>query len=188
MTPRHIAYFDQRSGVCLREWLGELPEPDIDPTLVGDGRLAAMNTFQQSVAPALVNEIGLDVTHIGWPVGDFCYCVFDPVTRFLDWGPERFYIELATATLEVTANQRSHRPIRESHAGHHVFDITGTPWERFHGQIFGRFVRHERGWAFLPSSNQVMMSVRARQALAEAPIDILAAQFATRVPVGQQVT
>ena len=117
---RHFAYFDQNTGAWIRECRGPVPDPDIDTRLVGDARLGALNTWQQRIAPAGQDEVGLDVTHIGWPVGDFCYCAFDPVTRLLDWGPERFYIEIEMMALEVVANQRSHRPIRDAAPGQRV--------------------------------------------------------------------
>lgn len=184
---RHFAYFDQNTGAWIRECRGPVPDPDIDTRLVGDARLGALNTWQQRIAPAGQDEVGLDVTHIGWPVGDFCYCAFDPVTRLLDWGPERFYIEIEMMALEVVANQRSHRPIRDAAPGQRVLDITGTWLEQYHGNIYGRFVRQDCGWAFLPSSNQMIVPDRVRQALAETPFDVLAVQFAVKVPVGQQV-
>ena len=177
MTTRHIAFFRQSDGAWVREWEGQVPVPAFDPALIGDARLAALNGWQQQVIPAELGEIGLDVTHLGWPVGDFCYCTFDPVTRILDWGPDRFYVEIDIMMLEVVANQRSHRPLRAADPRRHVIDITGTPWEPFHGQIFGRFVQQARGWSFVPSSNQALVPTGARQALTEAPIDLLAEQL-----------
>ena len=69
---RHVAFFRQSTGAWVREWRGPIPAPDLDPQLAGDARLAALNAWQQGVAPAGDDEVGLDVPRFDWPLGDFC--------------------------------------------------------------------------------------------------------------------
>jgi len=172
MSTRHFAFFRQDDGTCTREWSGPVPEPEIDPLLVGDARLAALNAWQQTVAPAEPGEVGLDVTFIGWPVGDFCYCVFDAVGRRLEWGPERYYIEINTTTLEIVANTQSHRPIRDAVPGQHVIDITGTCLEPYHGRIFGTVVRRGDTWGLDPVRDTDVIPATVQRQLEAARLDL----------------
>lgn len=133
----------------------------------------------------------LDVTQFGWPVGDHVWHVWDDTSRLLDW-PESSvhkFIEINLDTLEVVANHSSHRPVRDAVPRQHVFDITGTPYEQFHGQIWGRFVWRGDRWGFEPSNRvhrwnwrrpiaslrrvgEQLVRPETRRALAEAPIDL----------------
>ena len=173
---RHFAFFQQRTGNYVREWKGPVDPPLVDSALSGDAREAALNRWATRVSYPELNEIGLDVTHIGWPVGDFCYCHFDEVERRLEFGLPRHYIEVRLDTLEIVANQESHRPIQDSVPGQRVIDITGTCLEPLHGHIFGRFVKRGHGWAIEPSP---VVPIDVRLSLAEVPIDII-------IPAGEK--
>ena len=66
---------------------------------------------------------------------------FSPMVRF-----NLHLLSDSTAeTLEIVANQESHRPIRDGVPGQRVLDVTGTWLEPYHGNIFGRFVRRGEG-------------------------------------------
>ena len=166
MITRHFAFFRQGSGAWVREWKGPVPEP---PQWVVRLRWAfLLNYWATVVSGAQRGEIGLDVTHIQWPVGDFCYCRFDEVDRRLDWGPPRHYIEVNIETMEVVANTESHRPVRDAVPGQHVIDITGTRLESHFGHIFGRFTQLiDGGWMLMP--NQALPEAQ-RRALASAAV------------------
>lgn len=210
----HFAWFHRWRRHWLAEWAGFVPRPEIDPDLVGDAWLAAMNQWRRRVQDQLEDHscldhaidleawaaclaegpgrgVCVDVTRYGWPVGDYVWCRYNPVLHDIEWPEEHTFIEVRTDTLEVVANQRSHRPIRDAVPGQRVIDITHTPWARFYGSIFGRFVwREAEGrWGFEPTTTRRRWSWRhpitswcargaplvppaVRAALAEAPIDL----------------
>ena len=163
---RHFAFFRQLTGEYIREWAGPVPAPSAWVTRLGWPWL--LNRWATLVSQPQRGEIGLDVTHIGWPVGDFCYCTCDVVDRRLDCGPPRHYIEVHLTTGEIVANQESHRPIRSAVPGQRVLDITGTALEPYHGQLFGRFVPFEGRLIFEPARHVP----RLRKALAAAAADL----------------
>ena len=153
MVERHFAFFRQSDGTYTREWQGPVASYrpgwwDVVPFL----RTLAMTRWATRVSQPRPGEVGLDVTPIKWPVGDFCYCTLDlhQPKPMLDWGPPRHYIEVKMDTLEIVANQESHRPIRDAVSGQRVLDITGTWLEAYHGNIFGRFVQRGEQWALEP--------------------------------------
>lgn len=164
---RHFAFFRQGSGECVREWKGAIADPP--PWVVRTGWRWLLNRWATHVSQPQRGEVALDVTHIGWPVGDFCYCTFNEVDRLLDWGPARHYIEVREDTLEIVANQESHRPIRSAVPGQLVIDITGTALEQHYGHIFGRFVRGQAGWYLEPLRG--LIPVTTQLALSEVPIN-----------------
>jgi hypothetical protein len=106
-------------------------------------------------------EVGLDVTHIGWPVGEFCYCRFDEIDRRLDWGPPRHYLEIRTDTGEIVAQLESHRPVRAAVPGQVVIDVT----------------------ALVEQMRQYRAAAPVRHALSEAPCDTVPVQARDRVAV-----
>ena len=188
----HLVWFRRTTGQWIGEWKGLVPEPDIDPTIIGDERLRLMNAWQQRIQSTLgprclpgeqewnLDEwdacpsggaVCLDVTRFGWPIGDHAWHRWDDPHRMLDWGDEHTFIEIRTDTMEIVANQRSHRPIRDAVPGQHVVDITHTQWARFYGRIFGRFIwrEGEQRWSFMPSGTE---GCCAPKELAEAPIDL----------------
>lgn len=171
MVMRHFAFFRQDTGEYVRESAGPVPDPDIDPALTGDARSAALNAWATDVSAPQAGEIGLDVTHIGWPIGDFCYCRFDVVDRSLHWGPPRYYVEIALDRMEIAANQESHRPVRSTDPTRLVIDITGTALEPLHGHLFGRLVRRSRHWALEPRHDRLLAEPTQR-ALEAARIDL----------------
>lgn len=167
---RHFAFFDQITGNYIREWKGPVPSPNI--RWWQRNRQVALDKWATDVSKPGQGEVGLDVTHIGWPVGDFCYCTFDPVDRRLEWGPPRHYVEVSLDTLEVVANTESHRPIRDAVPNQHVFDITSTAWEPYFGHIFGRFQKINDQWTFLPNEDTAIVPKSVQKILAEAPIGL----------------
>jgi hypothetical protein len=150
MIDLHVAYFAQADGSWIREAHGLVEAPDLDPTLMGEARLGALNAWQQRVAPAGRGEVGLDVTGFGWPLGQFRYCRFDIKDRRLDWGPPRAYIEIDLRSRMVVANVRTHLPIVPAVPGQVILDITGTAWEPYHGRVFGVLTRTPAGWMVQP--------------------------------------
>lgn len=149
---RHFAFFRQDDGGYVREWKGDVPTPD-------SGELA--NDWATRVSAPEPGEIGLDVTGIGWPEGDFCYCRFDVVDRMLDWGPPRRYVEFEVGPdyVEVIANAESHRIIRPAFQNRVILDVTGTSWEPFWGQIWGRVDRTAGQAAFVvPSARGALVA------------------------------
>lgn len=152
---RHFAFFDAVTGVYVREWRG--PVEAYRPRWWHGQR--ERDRWATRVSRPAPGEVGLDVTHIGWPVGDFCYCRFDSVDRMLDWGPPRYYIQIHDR--EIIANQESHRPIY----GEGILDITGTALEPFHGRLFGRLTRVDGRWR--------LASTAPLPALAEAELDLV---------------
>ena len=128
----------------------------------------------------------LDVTQFGWPVGDHVWHVWNRTDRLLDWPDASWhrFIEIRMDTLDVVANQSSHRPIRDAVPGQRVFDITGTPLAEYHGMIWGRFVRRGDRWGFAPSASPaVPVPPTVRAALTEAPVDFVFAGERKRVEV-----
>ena len=171
---RHFAWFHRHDGHWLGEWAGDVPAPHLPAEMIGDLRQMALNRWQQGIAvqitptgapwPACATvwndaawaacppggAVCLDVTPFGWPVGDHVWHQWHEAAHRLDWGDEHLFIELRTDTLDVIANQRSHRPIRDARPDQRMVDITGTALAPFHGTIFGRFVRRGARWRFRP--------------------------------------
>lgn len=173
----HLAWFDRR-GWWIGEWAGYLPQPPAlrtgERTDDREQRMAAwLDALQAQIVPyaapfqtiaeewdgdarAAIERSGeqvcLDVTRFGWPVGDHVWHRWINRERLLDWGPEHTFIELRLDTLAIVANQTSHRPVRSAVPGQVVIDITGTPWEAFHGDLFGRFVREGDRMRFIPDA------------------------------------
>lgn len=154
MLIKHFVFF--RNGKWIREWKGLVEEPKISYYLTGESREMALNAWATKVSCPEPGEIGLDVTHIDWPVGDFCYCTFDESNRTLDWGPLRYYIEVNLDTLKIISNTISHRPIHDEIPNQHVIDITGTDLEQFHGKLFGRFIYFNGNWKLISKSNDIL--------------------------------
>lgn len=211
MVYRHFAWFHRLRGHWLAEWAGYVPAPDVPLDLVGDARLTAMNVWRRRVQddlaahPCVEDSVDLaawqacepgaavcvDVTRFHWPVGDHVWHRFDDVLNDIDpaWGEEHKFIEVRMDTLEVVANQSSHRPIRDAVPGQRVFDITGSPMAAYHGQIWGRFVWLGDRWGFEPTqarqrwnwprpiwslrhAGRPTVPASTQKALAEAPIDL----------------
>ena len=123
-------------------------------------------------ATATAGAVCLDVARFGWPVGDHRWNIWNDTQRLLDW-PESSvhrFIEVQMDTMEVIANQSSHRPVRPGWPGRLVLDITGSRLEPFHGEIFGRFVRRDEGWYLDPCVWTA--GVRTPRQLTESPIDL----------------
>lgn len=171
MVERHFAFFRQRSGEYVREWKGPVQDPP--SWVVRLGWQSLLNRWATKVSRPRRGEIGIDVTHVAWPVGDFCYSRFDEINRLLEWGPPRRFIEIRLDTLEVVSNWESHRPVRDAVPGQHVIDITGTWLDPHFGRIWGQFVRQADGrWGIVPQANTRRVPALVRQALAEAAIDL----------------
>lgn len=185
LTTRHFVFFRQSDGTYVREWKGQVEEPEILRTrnqwpwlgrlsplirLADEERQAAFDEWATVVSQPRCGEIGLDVTHIGWPAGDFCYCHID-LNRpkpLLDWGPMRHFVEV-NEDLRIVAIQTSHRPIHDAVPGQFVIDITGSAIEPFHGELLhAQFVKRGDAWSLKPRSDRPV-----RAALAEAPSNLL---------------
>lgn len=153
---RHFAFFSQETGAYIREWRGPVAP---SPRRATRDELDAWAT---SVSCPDDGEVGLDVTAIGWPVGDFCYCRLDLAQDppLLEWGPPRHYVEIDLSTMAIVANQESHRPVR-ANPGRVVVDITGTALEPLWGSLFGRLRRRDGRIAVVPP-----------RALGEAPMHL----------------
>lgn len=170
MIERHFAFFRQGTGEYVRDWRGPVPEPDIDPALVGEAREAVLNAWATDVSQPRPGEIGLDVTAFEYEVGDFCWMVFRQPERLLDWPVTHRFIQIDRAALVIHVNCESPRPIR-SNADTIVIDITGTALEQFYGHLFGQLVRHKDHWALEPMRD-ASAPTQTQRALEAARIDL----------------
>lgn len=189
MIERHFAFFAAGTGEYLREWAGPVPVPDIPHTTRRwwGGRMAfseaerqaALNAWATRVSQPQPGEVGLDVTPIGWPVGDLCYCRvdFSHPRPLLQWGPPRHYIEVRLGTMQIVANTETHRPLRAAVPGQVVIDITGTALARYHGRIWGRFACCDGRWALEPLHDVALVPRETQRAIADARIDLDVAQM-----------
>ena len=176
MIERHFAFFRQRTGEYIREWKGPVPEPNIDPLLVGDAREIALNQWVTDVSQPQPGEIGLDVTQFDYPVGDFCWMVFRQPEWLLDWPVMHRFIQIDRATMTINVNNESHRPVRST-PNKLVIDITGTAMEPYYGAIFGTLVVREGRWWLEPIEadmdvHGLSVPIRTPLALTERPIDL----------------
>lgn len=203
MVYRHFAFFSTYTTRWLGEVAGYVPYPDLPATARTPGRRHRLMADWQKAAirglgtrheivdelwdPAFAavpseHTVALDVTSFAWPVGDHIWHRYDPIDQRLDW-PESSghrFIEINTTTLEVVAQQHSHRPVRDAVSGQHVLDITGTPYEQAWGWIWGRFVWRGTRWEFEPRIHRHRGRVDewrtapadVRRLLTETPIDL----------------
>lgn len=211
----HVAWFHRRGGRWIGEWAGYAPALDTPIDVVGEERERLSNAWLHEVqcgitphgsiwqtldqewdveswaACPIGGAVCLDVARFGWPVGDHCWHIWNDHQRLLDW-PESSvhrFIEVQMDALEVIANQSSHRPVRPGVPGHHLIDITGTAFEPFHGEIFGRVAWRGDRWGFEASTarhrwdwrhpvaswkraGQCVVSPATRLALTEARVDL----------------
>ena len=107
-------------------------------------------------------EIGIDVTDAdtgeNYQLGDFYWARFDEIGRRVIWPSPRRWLIVARDTLEVAANHESCRPVHST-ATTIAIDITGTPLERLHGSMYGRFVKRGRRLVFVPSGDASRMAL-----------------------------
>ena len=109
------------------------------------------------------SAVCLDVTHLGWPVGDHYWHRWDAIDQALESPVQRLHLQVDRATRRLDANQTSSRPIRST-AAKAMLDITDSALAPFHGHLLGPVVRREGRWV-LPSA-PVEMSVAINDALA----------------------
>lgn len=124
MVRRHFAFFDGE-GACVREWAGPVPEPDIDPRLVGPEREVALNAWATAVSQPAPGEVGLDVTHVGAEVGAFCWAHFDRIDRVLSFPERHRFVQIDKVTGRVSTVMESGMPV-ESNERHDVIDVTNV--------------------------------------------------------------
>jgi hypothetical protein len=158
---RHFAFF--KKGAYSREWEGQVPEQDIPDSLIGESRQQALNAWATEISHPQQGEIGLDVTHFGYPFGDFCWMTFDEVDRRLEWRIMHRYIQIDRSTWKIDANNESPRPVRST-PDKLVIDITGTVLEPYYGSLFGQLVKRDGGWH--------LASVQPDFSLPEAALDL----------------
>lgn len=200
----HVAWFSCITGRWIGEWSGYVPAPRPMPGLRGEAYLAFLDEWTQHVigryvAPHYSNwptvdqvwnrtafeacpddaAVCLDVSRFDWPVGDHIWHRFDYVRRELDWPQSsgHKFLEIDLRTLQVVAQQHSHRPVRDGVIGQKVFDLTGTAFEPLWGSIWGRFVRRGDLWGFEPTEQSMptgapLVLPQERKALMEAAIDL----------------
>lgn len=133
---RHFAFFRQDTGEYIREIEIDAAMPYINPRLSKEIRQHILDSWATEISEPKENEIGLDVTQFDYPLGDFCWMVFDPVSRMLDWPNMHTFIEINRKTGMIFANVQSPRPVRSTE-NTLIIDITGTPFEQYYGKIFG---------------------------------------------------
>ena len=109
MVSRHFAWFRVDTGGWIGEWAGQVPAPRIQPSLVGNARIAVLNEWTQQIQRGITpfgsayqtdakawnldawddcppgGAVCLDVTLYHWPVGDFQWACFDGVDRVTDF-------------------------------------------------------------------------------------------------------
>src|SRR3990167_7363653 len=137
---RHFAFFSQSDGSWIREWADDVPAPRIPAWVGGPIRLALLDRWATRVSQPRPGELGLDVSQYAWPVGDFRWSRFDVVDRRLDLVEPHYWIEGDVVTRSLVANTQSARPVR-SHDTRLLLDVTGTPLQPLHGQLFGAIER-----------------------------------------------
>tara|TARA_R110002110_G_scaffold167960_9_gene369123 strand:- start:572 stop:1192 length:621 start_codon:yes stop_codon:yes gene_type:complete len=172
---RHFAWFHLDDGHWLGEWRGTVPSPPVRLlSKVGDARILGMNAWlqetQRMITPfaspyVVIDEmwdeaawdtcekgsaVCLDVTHLGWPVGDHYWHRWDAIDQALESPVQRLHLQVDRATRRLDVNQTSSRPIRST-AAKAMLDITDTPLAPFHGNLLGPVVRQDGRWV-LPSA------------------------------------
>jgi hypothetical protein len=152
LEERHFAFFAQADGRWRREWRGPVAAPPpLRPRESKRRRANAVRAWLARVVPVEPGEIALDVTHAGWPVGDFVWAQFDPVRMRVTWPETHAFLVIDTGTLQIAGHTESPRPVRST-AQHLVVDVTGTPLAPCLAQIDGRFLLSPAGGAsFLPT-------------------------------------
>lgn len=174
MTLRHLAWF-HLDGHWLGEWRGRVPSPPVHLLAqMGEGRAIGLNAWLQETQH-LITPLGspypveahlwdeaawdaceegsavcLDVTHLGWPVGDQYWHRWNALDQTIESPVNRLHIQVDRATRRLDANQTSSRPIRSS-AAKAMLDVTDTPLAPFHGDLLGPVVRRDGRWT-LPSA------------------------------------
>ena len=138
---RHFAFFNQHDGSYSREWADDVPAPDVPAHVNGPVRLALIDQWTTHVSQPRPGEIGLDVTQYEYPyhsigLGDFAWSTLDVVDRRLDFKTPHFWIEGDVVQRTLVANTQSPRQIL-SHGTRLLLDVTGTPLQAHHGQLFG---------------------------------------------------
>lgn len=126
MVERHFAYFDGETGRCTREWQGPVPPPQIAPGLTSWARLLLLNAWATGVSQPEAGEVALDVTHLQYPVGDFCWAHFDAIDFRLTFPEAHWLLEVDTATRQCAQLLQTARPAR-SHGTRVLFDVTAVP-------------------------------------------------------------
>ena len=179
MVLRHLAWFRVDEGRWLGEWQGNLPAPQVPPSLIGDARLMLLNEWLQQAQRAITpfgspyamtaqcwdldawddcpsgGAVCLDVTMYCWPVGDFVWSVFDGTDQLLDFRDMRTYLELTPQTAMLDATAHSARPIRAT-PQKLIADVTGTPLEPWADRLHGRFVRRDGRLVFEPCAGAAL--------------------------------
>lgn len=208
---RHFAFFSRPTSRWVGEVAGYVPYPDLPRR--GPQREIALARWQTAAIRGMGTQteivdqvwdhgriqseqtVGLDVTRFAWPVGDHIWHRWIDLEQMLDW-PESSghrFIEVDGSTLQIRAQQHSHRPVRSAVPGQYVLDITGTALEPYWGWLWGRFVLRPDGIGFEPSvthrRGQIDDLVTAppvvRRQLTEAPVDwVRAAIMRAAIPVG----
>lgn len=194
---RHFAWFHRLEGHWLAEWAGHVPSPDINPTLIGESRLMALNQWQQEVIKSIFlgecdelqsivdvmswdacepeGAVCLDVTQFNWPVGDHRWHEWNDVSHSLDWKQARKFIEiepLDSCTMRIVANQSSHRPVRAATQNRRIGDVTELPFSKHHGNLFGLFVKQGDKWLFSSLKNDRILPTAAHKELEGSPINM----------------
>ena len=193
---RHFAYFENvgsGAGRCVREWRGDVADPpDLDPFLPKDQKQIALDRWASAVSAPKAGEIGLDVTPLDIPEGDYVWAVLRQPDMVLEWPDQHTFVEI-DPELRLCVYWQSSRPVRPS--AHHpvIIDITGSELEahyRDHGPLFGQFVRGKDGTlGFVPDDDRSGLPAMSTLKVLEAaspdltPVDVSAVRQAELVPV-----
>ena len=192
---RHFAWFSL-DGHWLGEWCGTVPSPPVRLLAqVGDARTLGLNAWLQEIQRMITpfaspypaddemwNEsawdtceeghaVCLDVTHIGWPVGDHYWHHWNALDQTLESPVNRLHLQVDRATRRLDANQTSSRPIRST-MDKAMLDVTGTPLAPFHGSLLGPVVRQDGRWILPYAKPEISAAVNDALAATEYAVDM----------------
>jgi hypothetical protein len=149
-TYRHGAYFSIETGRCLREQAGDYPRPIVADMAPAEIRLAMLDKWFAQIMDPSDGEVVLDVTHLGYPVGDCKWATFDAIDRTLSFSKTRDWLEGDVVT-GLVQDAHSPRPIR-SHGTRLILDVTGVVIAAYHGQPFEKMEKVDDAILFTPTN------------------------------------